>query len=102
MILPAPAAGIGSPGSAAVRTPQQGHAAGVPLYNLHNHFETTITPQRATKLEAAGLVRSVRSRGQVVRAYQTTIPGENFEEWRPRVSGGAIVLQSRRIVGAGR
>lgn len=102
MIVLAPAAGIGSPGSAAVGTPQQGHAAGVPLYDLHNHFEATITPQQATKLEAAGLVRSVRTRGQVVRAYRASVLGENFEEWRPRVSGGATVMQSRRILGAGR
>ncbi len=102
MILPAPAAGIGSPGSAAVGTPQQGHAAGVPLYDLHNHLEAIVTPQQATKLEAAGLVRLVRSHGAIMRAYRTTTPGENFEEWKPRTSGGAIVLQSRRIVRAGR
>jgi hypothetical protein len=98
----APAARTESPRGRAAGISQEGRPPVVTLYDFHRHVEGTISPEQATKLEATGVVRLVRSQGTILRAYRATMPGENFEEWRPRLSGGFVVLQTRRIVRAGR
>jgi len=103
---PASAAGIESPRGRAEGTSQAGQTTEVPLYDLHKHVESNISPGRAEAEERTGAVRLVRSRGQIMRAYRLAPAhgvSREFYDWHARTSGGGpTVMQARRIVRAGR